>query len=241
MKITKEYYSLHPKYCKYCNKQLLFSQHTNIFCSKSCACTYNNLHRDSMSAETKHKISESMKASTKVKVRKQKLKKLRETLCPVCKKIFYYTPQHKRKTCSTECLRKLQSINSKKSVKQRISNGTFQGWKTRNVTSYAEKFFKVVLDNYNINYIREYVVNINKTKRYFLDFYIKYNDRNIDLEIDGKQHLYEDRKEHDIIRDTQLKDFGYEVYRISWNQINNESGKQTMQTKITDFLKFLYK
>lgn len=241
MKITREYYKLNPKYCKYCNKQLTFEQRHGLFCCKSCACTYNNLQRGPMSDCTKHKISDGVKTSIKTKVRKQKQKKLRKTICPICNKIFYYKPQHKRKTCSEECLKKLMSLNSKLSVEKRIKDGTFQGWKTRNIISYSENFFINVLNNNNIKYIREYVVNIDNNHRYFLDFYIKYNNRKIDLEIDGKQHTYKDRKQHDIIRDEELKKLGYEIYRIPWNEINSDLGKVTMKLKIDDLLKFLYK
>lgn len=241
MKITKEYYNLNPKYCKYCNKQLTFEQRRGLFCCKSCACTYNNLHRRPMSEQTKHRISVGVKISEKTETRKQKQKKLRETLCPVCNKIFYYEPQHKRKTCSDVCLKKLQSQISKQLIENRIKAGTFQGWKTRNISSYPEKFFMNVLNNNNIKYIREYVVNIDNTHHYFLDFLININNRLIDLEIDGKQHTYEDRKQHDIIRDSELKRLGYEIYRIPWNEINSESGKLKMKSKIDNLLKFLYK
>lgn len=40
--ITKEYYLNHPKYCKYCGKELSFEQRNNDFCNHSCAASYNN-------------------------------------------------------------------------------------------------------------------------------------------------------------------------------------------------------
>lgn len=67
-----------------------------------------------------------------------------------------------------------------------------------------------VLDNNNISYIREDF----STKKYFLDFLIEKDGTKIDLEIDGKQHRYEDRKQHDVERDQFLIDLGYTVYRI---------------------------
>ena len=70
-------------------------------------------------------------------------------------------------------------------------------------------------------------------------FILKYNDRKIDLEIDGKQHLCGDRKEHDKIRDKYIKSKGIEVYRIPWNEINSENGKQLMKEKINNFLIYL--
>ena len=66
-----------------------------------------------------------------------------------------------------------------------------------------------VLKNNNINYKHNYPFG-----KYFLDFYIEIGNRKIDLEIDGKQHLYEDRKQSDIIRNKYVISQGLEVYRI---------------------------
>lgn len=66
------------------------------------------------------------------------------------------------------------------------------------------------MNNNGISYIREDF----STKKYFLDFVIEKGGKKIDLEIDGKQHKYEDRKQHDEERDTYLQKLGYTVYRI---------------------------
>jgi very-short-patch-repair endonuclease len=71
---------------------------------------------------------------------------------------------------------------------------------------------------------------------YFLDFAIE--DKMIDLEIDGKQHKYPERKVSDVERDNTLTKNGWRVYRIGWNSINTEEGKQIMKEKIDNFLKF---
>lgn len=108
----------------------------------------------------------------------------------------------------------------------------------RNEPSYAEKFFMQVLDSYNISYIYNYSVKNNNNYHYILDFYIEKNNKFIDLEIDGSQHLYEDRKKHDQKRDAYLKSKGYIIYRIPWNGINSENGKLLMKSKINNFLDF---
>ena len=77
-----------------------------------------------------------------------------------------------------------------------------------------------VLDNHNINYIREFHFG-----KYFLDFKIEIGNVLLDLEIDGKQHNSEERILHDKERDNFLKNNGYIVYRISWNSVNNKIGK----------------
>lgn len=70
-----------------------------------------------------------------------------------------------------------------------------------------------------------------------MDFYIVINGKEIDLEIDGKQHKY--RQEEDKIRDTFVKEHNVIVYRIKWNSINNDKGKNEMKEKIDTFLCFL--
>ena len=113
-----------------------------------------------------------------------------------------------------------------------VANGTHKGWQTRNIKSYAEKFFETVLNNNRISYDRERHVG-----KYFLDFVIG----NIDLEIDGKQHQYADRKQSDYARDEYLRSQGFFVYRIKWNEINSDNGKEMMKEKIDLFLDFVDK
>jgi hypothetical protein len=60
---------------------------------------------------------------------------------------------------------------------------------------------------------------------------------NIDLEIDSKQHEYEDRKEKDEIRDVHISK-KYKIYRIKWKCINTDAGKNYMREQIENFLKF---
>ena len=164
--------------------------------------------------------------------------------CIICNKEFYCRIIKSGKigggkTCCETCHKELTKQIGKETYQKVKNEGRFQGWKLRNITSYAEKFWKQVLDNNNIQYVREYVLeygNKGNGERYFLDFYIEINERKIDLEIDGKQHLYEDRKESDKIRDEYIKSKGIEVYRIPWNEIKTENGKQLMKEKIDKFL-----
>ena len=59
------------------------------------------------------------------------------------------------------------------------------------------------------------------------------------MEIDGKQHKYKDRVEHDKQRDINIKNEGYIVYRVDWNTINTNEGRQKMENKINNFLIFI--
>ena len=196
--------------------------------------------------ETKEKISKTINQG--ILNHKYKLKNqygeyvygIRKCICEYCGKEF---ENHKNKRfCSNECKYKSAGEKISKLRKQEIENGTFQGWKSRNIISYAEKFWKNVLDNNNIPYQREYLFSygdIKNGERYFLDFYIEINGRKIDLEIDGKQHKYLDRIEKDNIRDKFIKECGIEVYRISWNEINSIEGSLLMKEKINKFLIFI--
>ena len=118
-----------------------------------------------------------------------------------------------------------------------VNNGTHSGWKTRNIRSYAEKFWEKVLKENGITFKHEDF----SAKKYFLDFLIEINGKLIDLEIDGKQHERDERKGHDEERDKFLAKNGYIVYRVKWNEVNSEKGKEQMKKKIDDFLLFVNK
>lgn len=120
--------------------------------------------------------------------------------------------------------------------KLKIEN-RFKGWQTRNIKSYAEIFWESVLQNNQIDYIKEYVVKkrslgLEDVSNYFLDFLI---DGYIDLEIDGKQHRYKDRKENDKIRDELLSENGFVIYRIPWI---NPKNKEAVKQQIDEFLQW---
>lgn len=143
-----------------------------------------------------------------------------------------------RKTCSIECNKELTKLNGQNIQENLIKNDIHKGWKSRNILSYPEKFWIEVLKNNNINFIPNKPLKHNNSN-YFLDFYIEVNNRKIDLEIDGKQHKYEDRKKSDKIRDEFILNNNIEVYRIEWNEINSEDGKQLMKEKIDKFLMYI--
>ena len=206
--------------CKTCNKIMTEFYGSGVYCSKECA------HSRILSDETKKKISKSVTEVTEKKY------------CLLCNKQIRLNS--KTGYCR-ECLLHAPELQEYRSnaAKHRLSfvkNRKY--WMPRNQLSYAEKFWITVLDNNKITYEHDKPVRINNKYHYFLDFYIERNGKFIDLEIDGKQHQYKDRKESDIQRDKFLKDNGYLVYRINWNEINSENGKQIMKSKITKFLDF---
>lgn len=130
-------------------------------------------------------------------------------------------------------------LKMSKAALRGYKNGTRVGWKSRRIVSFPEQFWKQVLDNNNIKYdfnfpISQRSLGIDSSKYYFLDFKI---GKNIDLEIDGAQHRY--RKDHDKKRNQYLTQNGYKVYRIPWNDVVSEAGKQLMKQKIQNFLTWL--
>ena len=238
------------------------------FCNNSCAASYNNLKRNPRSEQSRNKTSKSImlyanenkgkevrllngETTKVVKLRAVELywnneldfKTLKETfpnviqVCQICGKEFVphidkkKTRLSRETTCSENCQSKLRSKRSKETYLKVKEEGRFKGWTTRKINSYAEKYWMKVLDNLNIPYIRE-----EKFGRYFLDFKIDVGNFKLDLEIDGHQHTY--RIEHDKERDAFLKQNGFIVYRIPWNTVNTENGRQLMNEKIDKFLEF---
>lgn len=212
------------------------------FCSRSCAASYNNKKRGKQTDKTKSKISKSLVEFHSQHLqgdarRNDSLKRYEYLhLCENCGREFY-TVKKTQRFCSVKCAQENDSTKAilRNKMKEKVSNGTHCGWKTRNVTSYAEKFWENVLNENNVPFVMEDF----STKKYFLDFLIEHKGKRIDLEIDGKQHDYADRKEHDKIRDKFLEENGYVVYRVKWNEINSENGKKAMKQKINDFFSFL--
>ena len=169
--------------------------------------------------------------------------------CKTCGKLL--SLKNKTGHC-VKCWSKVRYTNITQEQKQKwsettkklMAEGKIKPWQSRNILSYPEKFFKKVLENNNIkfegpNYVIKQqdlgVPNCLPSACYFLDFKIG----NVDLEIDGKQHSYSDRKESDKVRDEYLTKAGYTVYRIKWKSINTKSGKQYIKNEIDKFLKFL--
>lgn len=187
-------------------------------------------------------INNPYNAKYKNKYIKINAKRLQEKECCVCHK--KYRPFLSKngnvsysKTCSEECHKQLKIQNGYNAHESAVKNGTFKPWQSRKITSYAEQFWKTVLDNNNIKYQREFFFD----KKYFLDFYIEVDNIKIDLEIDGKQHKYKDRKIHDIERDKYLENKDVVVYRIEWNDIKTEKGNKLMKEKIDGFVDFYNK
>ena len=234
-----------PYYCEKCGKLVEEKYGSGRFCSRKCA--NSKPHTD----KQKQQIS---LALTKTNIKKQKKEfkyqikqknniiKLEDKICPICGNKY----QGHKKTCSVKCghiyrikITGIKEETRKKlsiAVQKRIKEGKHVGWTTRNIESYAEKFFKKVLENNKIEYefnkpISKNELGIKESGCYFLDFALT---NKIDLEIDGKQHKVKERQIHDKIRDERLIKAGWKVYRIEWKDL--QKNKEYIKEKINKFL-----
>lgn len=224
--------------CEKCGKLVTEKYGSGRFCSRACA-NSRNLTEE----QKKHISNGNIKHLEKI----GKLAIIIKKICPICGKI-YYTKNKNNKTCSKECGQKYRieitgikeetKLKLSQQVQKRIKNGTHNGWKTRNIESYAEKFFKKVLENNNIKYefnkpILKNDLDIKENGCYFLDFALS---NKIDLEIDGRQHKIKERQEHDKIRDERLKNKGWKVYRIEWKSLPKYN--TYIENEIKNFIKW---
>jgi hypothetical protein len=222
--------------CENCGKEHSGSYGSGRFCSQPCARSFSTKKNRQLINE---KVSKSLKGRI---INKDLNREVR--YCKICNKRLGI--RNITSYC-IDCIRHSDELkeyrsNISKYASSKVNPSNRKYWMPRNQISYAEKFWLGVLHNYNIEYIHDYPVKIDNDDcdkyHFFLDFYIEKSGIKLDLEIDGKQHTYEDRKLHDYNRDTYLTAKGFVVYRIPWNEINTEQGKQEMQQKIKDFLDF---
>lgn len=222
-----EEYNKNPKRCKNCNNTLNYNQRHNVFCSKSCANSFNNKKRI-LKETTKHKIGLSLHLRAHKDV---------EKICPICNKNFKVSwNKRNQKTCSISCGCKLKGKNPEyrkmlsDKAYERINNGTFLGWKSRKgkEPSYPEKYFISLFNNESIiGWERDYKVGM-----WFIDF--AFIDKMIALEIDGKQHNEEERRKSDEKKDNYLIKNGWKVIRIKWYNPVNENNKGKLYKQIEE-------
>ncbi len=243
----KEKYYKNPKLCLSCENSIPYEkQRENKFCSHSCRAKKINPTKGKLRTdEERKKISLSLGGDGVVrnKRRNYKLKpKTDEELklsnselrSKRMKEYYQHHPEAKIKISETVRKRVIKdSTRSKLSsaVKKRIELGLHKGWSKRNKPSYPELFFMKVLDNNFITYEFE-----KPEGKYFIDFAI--NKKMIALEIDGRQHLIQERIESDKKKDIFLSSRGWHVYRISWKNINSITGKEYIKNEIDKFIEF---
>lgn len=217
------------KKCENCEEEHVGEYGSGRFCSNKCARGFSTKANRSL-------INEKVKLKLTIDTYKKICKECQNGFETKIKRLIFCSNQ-----CSAIFKSKDDDIKLKLSLnaKERVANGTHIGWQSRKIRSYAEKFFEKVLINNNIKFDIEYKINkrdlgLTESSNYFLDFYL--TDYNIDLEIDGKQHEYPERKIRDEIRDELLNKNGYTVYRIKWKNPNNDENKKYIESEINKLL-----
>ena len=160
-------------------------------------------------------------------------------------KELWRTPEYKAKMANRP--KRIVSDKTKKKLstasKRLMEEGIISPWTTRGrgMRSYPEITWERELDNAGIEYEVEHLVkkrelDKNLVGHYFLDFLIIKNEIRLDLEIDGKQHLLEERMRSDAVRDELLMSDGYVVYRIPW--VNPRHNGDIFRDQLSEFLDF---
>ena len=115
-----------------------------------------------------------------------------------------------------------------KGMKKAIEEGRATGWHTRKTgtKSYPEQWFENVIKNEftDKNYTSEFHLG-----KYRLDFAWEAKKRYI--EIDGSQHREEKRKLSDIQKDKFCENLGWEVLRLDWEYIFNNTQEAIKKAK----------
>lgn len=212
--------------CENCNNEHNGTYGSGRFCSNKCARGFSTKEKRKQINE---KVSNTLKGTGNGPVK---------LICKSCKKEFEveWNLRNLRKYCSPICSKSCPEVRKKISdtMKQLFKDGVLKGWSSRNKldASYPEKFFMKVLNNNHIKYEREL-----KIGKYFIDFALK--EKMIALEIDGSQHLEEERANSDRRKDIFLKKKGWDVYRIPWKSINTKAGKKYIKEEIEKFLNYI--
>ncbi len=188
------------------------------FCSRACS---NSAIPRLSSSTSKKKAGKSLSITRLANPRFSKIIKI----CPICENEFSVLyGSRNQKTCSTKCGKKLGGKTASVSMRAR---GTYSGWSTRgSEPSYPERYFISVFDNEKIfGWKREH-----KVGKWFIDF--AFLDRMLAIEIDGKQHLEENRRKSDEAKDLFLTECGWTIVRIPWSDPQTQKGKDKLYPHI---------
>lgn len=242
-------YNDNPKLCFFCGKAILYKRRENKFCSKSCSASHNNRVRGPHSEETKKRISEKTGEAIRA-LQESGHENIRpaviiEKSCPQCNKGFAVKMTRKGQIfCSLVCrveaqatdedrLRKAAELGRKNIVKQ-MKAGKWKGWSGvgEGKRSYPEAYIESKLKEDGLNYEFQFQVG-----RYKVDF--AFIDQKIALEVDGKQHLREKQLQSDRRKDAFLEESGWRVFRLPWESIKKEDGRDRVERRYQKFKKLL--
>jgi len=200
--------------CENCDSDIVNVYGSGRFCSQGCSRSFSTKNKRS---EINEKVSNKLKGTGNGDVIKN---------CKECNNQFSVDWRRRnQECCSTSCSSKLKWKDTKYRedavtasrnsalIKHKLGIGF--GWRTRKKLepSYPETIAIRFLDSLGIQYEREY-----KIGKYFVDFVI--HETMTAIEIDGQQHLKEERKMVDDEKDKMLIKNGWKVHRIAYPKEN---------------------
>lgn len=128
----------------------------------------------------------------------------------------------------SEETKKVLSVKQKEYIK---SNTKEFSERLKRKTSYPEKVFIDFLNKYE--YDKKYLIEREySVYPYFIDF--AFVDKKLAVEIDGSQHLLQERKESDAKKDRLLIENGWKVLRFSESTVKNDW--DLIHDKINEFI-----
>jgi hypothetical protein len=187
-------YNKSNRICKRCKNIIPPADYKKIFCSQSCAATFNNLNRAPRTMESKQKTSDTLKRLIKqglirlpLKYKKYKYpytKLYERHCCHSCSKSFWQT-SYRQKCCSKICRDNICSQNKCKKLKLNYYNKHTKS--TIILLSSWEVKIASWLDKYNIvwipptNRIKWYDTTLQKIRTYLPDFYLPEYKKYLDV------------------------------------------------------------
>jgi very-short-patch-repair endonuclease len=204
----------------------------NVFCSKSCATTFNNLG-STQTETTKQKISETLQWKRQGPPKpfnspNSPEYKLFEKICAECDGVFSAsTVNRKKKFCSPECHKNNASKRMSKWLSENRSHV-----RGPHKQSYMESSFEEWLTSKGMGrgvngYLTEvYFFNKQTKKNGWADFV--FPRKRLIIELDGTHHRK--RKHLDKQRDDYLRSKGWNVLRISHREYLNKTKQAEVES-----------
>jgi very-short-patch-repair endonuclease len=127
------------------------------------------------------------------------------------------TLAHKNKPESFKHSEKSKQLIRERRLEWMKNNPEKTAWRKSNM-SYPEKIFKEKLEKLGL-YKKYLIIRERSVFPYFIDF--AFENEKVAVEIDGSQHLLEEKRISDDKRDKYLKKNGWKVYRVSASQMLN--------------------
>ena len=228
------------KKCEKCGKVIDVVYGSGRFCSEKCARSFStkNVSHDDKKEAVCTKCGKKCFIKKNASTRTAICEDCMVSKCSICgKTISAFT---KSGLC-VDCNRRLPKSDEQKAKQSTtMKEKGYIRWKIHGSPSKAETIVSTMLDDAGVSYIREYRVKNKNRYCYRFDFYIEKGNNKIDLEVDGKQHEYQDRKDRDCVRDNFLTSNGFIVYRIN-SDLTTKRGIDEFYNNIKDFIAILDK